>query len=163
MTLPVVPDIPSANFQAGNIVQGHVNTGNYIEPNSDGSIVADVAPYPAGATALNGTSGDHGHASNVATLTSSTGKTAYLSGFEVTATGATSAVVVDVVVTDGTWTMTYILNVPASSAAVQLTPLVVRFSPPLKASAANTNITVTCPDLGSGNTNCCVNAWGYKL
>jgi len=163
MTLPVVPDVPSANFQAGNIVQGHVNSSNYVEPNSDGSVSTAAEPYPAGATPLNATSGDHGATSNAATLTPGSGKTAYLAGFDVVATGATSAVVVDVTVSDGTWTLTYPLNVPATSAAVQLAPLIRSFNPPLKASAANTAITVTCPSLGTGNTNCCVNAFGYKL
>lgn len=164
MPLPVIPDIPSANFQAGNIVQGHINTTHYIEPNADGSMpVESVGPYPAGAVPKNATSGDHGAVSNAATLPAAPGKTTYIAGFSISATGATSATVVDVTVSDGTWTLTYPLNVPAASAAVQLALLKDTFIPPLPASAPNTAITVTCPNLGTGNTNCCVNAWGYQL
>ncbi|WP_283807294.1 hypothetical protein [Bradyrhizobium sp. Tv2a-2] len=41
-------------------------------------------------------------------------------------------------------------------------PLDVQFNPPLPASAANTAITVSCPSLGSGNTNNSVNVYGYQ-
>src|SRR5713226_4149554 len=38
MTYPVTPAVPSANFQAGNIIQGHVATTHYVEPYADGSM-----------------------------------------------------------------------------------------------------------------------------
>lgn len=138
MAYPVVPLVPSSGLSI-------------------------TSSYPAGAAAKNATSGDVAHTAAVATLPAAAGKTTYISGFSVVATGATSAVVVDVTVSDGTWTLTYPLNVPASSAAVQLQPLVVNFNPPLPASAANTTIIVTCPSLGTGNTNACTNAQGYQL
>ena len=141
MTYPVIPDVPAAN------INGTLTT----------------ASYPANATPINATSGDHGATSNAAALSGAANKTTYITGFEVFATGATSATVVDVTVSDGTWTLTYPLNVPASSAAVQLAPVSMRFNPPLPASAVNTAITVTCPSLGTGNTNACVNAEGFRL
>ena len=141
MTYPVIPDVPST-AESETFAQ---------------------SSYPSGATFLTATSGDNGNQSNAAVLAKASGKTGYLAGFDVYATGATSATKVDVTVTDGTWTLTYPLNVPASSAAVQLSPLQIRYNPPLQASAANTDITVTCPDLGTGNTNCCVNVMGYRV
>lgn len=138
MAYPVVPLVPTSGL---NIVSG----------------------YPANAVAKNATSGDVAATSAVATLPAATGKTTYISGFSVVATGATSATVVDVTVSDGTWTLTYPLNVPATSAATQLTPLVVTFEPPLPASAADTTVVVTCPSLGTGNTHACANAQGYQL
>jgi hypothetical protein len=141
MTYPVIPDVPSLST----------------------SEVFAASSYPTGATALNATSGDNGAQINTATIAKATGKTTYISGFEVWATGATSAAKVDVTVSDGTWTLTYPLNVPATSTAIQLQPLTIRYNPPLQASATNTDITVTCPSLGTGNTNCCVNATGFRV
>jgi hypothetical protein len=141
MAYPVIPDVPQAN------VSGAYSTSS----------------YPTGAVPKNATSGDVAHATAAATLAGTSGKTTYISGFSVVGCGATSATVVDVTVTDGTWTLTYPLNVPATSAAIQLTPLIINFNPPLAASAANTSIVVSCPTLGTGNTNNCTNAYGFQL
>lgn len=137
MPYPVVPLVPTSGL---NIVSG----------------------YPANAVAKNATSGDVAAASAVATLPAASGKTTYISGFSVVGSGATGASVVDVTVSDGTWTLTYPLAVVAG-ATLGNAPLVVTFEPPLPASAANTTIVVTCPSLGSGNAHNCANAQGYQL
>lgn len=121
-----------------------------------------TSSYPANAVAKNATSGDVAAASAVATLPAASGKTTYISGFSVVGSGATAASVVDVTVSDGTWTLTYPLAVVAG-VTLGNAPLVVTFEPPLPASAANTTIIVTCPSLGSGNAHNCANAQGYQL
>jgi hypothetical protein len=87
----------------------------------------------------------------------------YLSGFEVTGSGATAGLPVTVTVTgakSGTLSYTY-----TAVAGVLLgnTPLVVGFNPPLEANALNTAITVSCPSLGAGNTNNTVDVHGYQI
>jgi hypothetical protein len=49
----------------------------------------------------------------------------------------------------------------AAGVLVANQPLVVSFPQPLPASAVNTAIVVTCPALGSGNTNNTVTAHGF--
>lgn len=118
--------------------------------------------YPAGSTVLNSSSGNVAAAVATATLTSAASQTAYITGFEVTGAGATAASVVSVTIT-GTLggTMTYTLAVVAG-ATLANQPLIVAFFPPIPASAANTNIVVSCPSLGAGNTNNTVTAHGYR-
>ncbi len=115
-----------------------------------------------GLTALINSSGNKANASAAATLTPSATTTAYLSGFEVTGSGATAALPVSVTVTGilgGTLTYTYNFS---AGALVGNTPLVVAFDPPLPASAINTAIVVTCPASGAGGTNNTVVAHGFQ-
>ncbi len=122
-----------------------------------------VSPYPVGATPIRGASGNVANASAVATLAAASGKTTYLTAFQVTFSGATGASVVNVTVAGTTGgSLTYAVTVPAGATAAG-TPLVVPFPYPVPASATNTAITVTLPALGSGNTNACVVATGFQL
>lgn len=125
--------------------------------------VATYLGYPSGSTVLQASSGNVANAAAVATLSSATGKTAYISGYIVTAGGATAAALVTGTITGllgGTRSFTF-----AAPAGVALgaTPLTVVFNPPLPASAAATDIVVTLPALGSGNTNATVSAQGYRV
>lgn len=100
-------------------------------------------------------------ATTTATLAAVAGKTNYLTGFEITAGGATAAALVSVSVTGllgGTIAYTY---GAVAGATLACTPLVVEFYPPLPASAANTAIAVAVPSLGTGNTVCNVVAHGF--
>lgn len=122
-----------------------------------------VQPYPAGAIAITAASGNVAAATAAATLAAVSGKTTYITGFTVTGTGATAALAVSVTVTNvvtGTMTYTY---AAAAGVAVANTPLNVAFPYPIPANAANTTIVVSCPTLGSGNTNNTVNAYGFQL
>lgn len=124
-----------------------------------------IAPlgYPATAVALTGGSGNVANAPAVGTLTPSATTTAYISGFEVTGSGATAALPVTVTVTGllgGTRSYTYNF---AAGALVGNLPLIVDFVPPLPASAINTPIVVTCPASGAGGTNNTVVAHGYQV
>ncbi len=117
----------------------------------------------ATATSVKASSGNVANASAAATLAAVAAKTAYITGFDVTGTGATAASVVSVTVTGLLGgTSTYTLPVVAG-ANLGNPALVVQFNPPLPASAVNTAIVVTCPALGAGNTNNTVNAYGYYL
>lgn len=117
---------------------------------------------PAGATPQYVSSGNKAAQTASAAIPATAGQYSYLNGFEITGSGATAASVVVATVTDGTWTESFIVAVPAG-VTTGLTPLIVRFPTPLKSSNTNTAITVSCPSLGSGNTNACVNAEGYTL
>lgn len=124
---------------------------------------AQSAPYPTGATAITAASGNVAAATAAATLAATTGKTTYITGFAVTGTGATAGLAVSVTVTGvitGTLTYTY---AAAAGVLVENTPLIVSFPYPIPASATNTTIVVSCPTLGSGNTNNTVNAYGFQL
>ncbi len=130
--------------------------------NPDGSNLG-AAIYPYGSTPLSAGSANVANASGVATLTGTATTTVYITGFQVTGTGATSGLPVTVTVAGllgGTRSFTYAF---AAGALVANTPLIVRFSPPLPASAVNTAIVVTCPASGTGGTNNTVNAQGFYL
>jgi len=121
-----------------------------------------LGAYPPNATPLVASSGNVTNATASATLTSASGVTTYIFGFDVYGTGATAASVVNCTIT-GTGasnTPTYAQAVPAG-ATTAITPTIVRFPEPIPASAANTTIVVSCPAFGSGNTNASVNAYGF--
>lgn len=110
---------------------------------------------------LNASSGDVANGAAVATLPAVAGKTNYITGFEVVATGATAALTVLVTVTGligGTITYPFVFPAGAGAAA---TPLLVNFRRPIPASAVNTAIVVTCPASGAGGLHCVVNAHGF--
>lgn len=122
-----------------------------------------VGNLPTGATAVIASSGNVANASAAATLAAVAAKTNFLSGFQITAGGATVGADVSVTITGLLGgTITYTFNAPAG-ALVGATPLIVTFPYPLPASAVNTAIVVTCPALGAGNTNATANAQGYVL
>lgn len=122
-----------------------------------------IAVYPAGATALQSSSGNVADAAAAATLNAAAGKTTYISGFQVTSGGATAASLKSVSVTGLLGgTATYTIGVVAG-ATLPNAHLIVTFNPPIPASAANTAIVVTVPALGAGNTNATVTAHGFQL
>ena len=121
------------------------------------------SPYPAGATPITAASGNVAAATAAATLAAVAGKTTYITGFTVTGSGATAGLPVNVTVTNtitGTLTYTY---AAAAGVLVANVPLNVTFPAPLPANAVNTTIVVSCPTLGTGNTNNTVNAYGFQL
>lgn len=129
---------------------------------TSGGAAGAVTAIPAGATALHTTSGNVANGAAVATLGAVAGKTTYITGFEVTAAGATAALVVDVAVAGPANTLHYSFTFPAG-ATTGAAPLVVELPEPIPANAPNTAITVTLPASGAGGTNAAVNAHGYQL
>lgn len=119
--------------------------------------------YPVGATPLVASSGNVANAVAAASLVGGATTTVHITGFEITGAGATGALVVTVNlsgVLGGPHAYTYVFE---AGAAVANKPLIVAFDPPLPASAVNTQITVTCPAGGAGNTNNTVVAHGYHI
>lgn len=122
-----------------------------------------VNPYANGATPITATSGNVANATATATLAGTSGKTTYITGFQVTGSGATLGLPVIVTVTNlVSGTNSYIYSAVAG-VLLENSELVITFNPAVPASAANTSIVVSCPALGMGNTNNVVNAQGYQL
>lgn len=120
-------------------------------------------PLPSGAVALAGSSGNIANNTASATLSSATGKTAYITGFIVSDSGATVGLPVSVTVTGllgGTLTFTY---TAIAGALLSNQPLSVSFPYPIPASATAQDITVSCPALGVGSTNNTVVAYGFRM
>lgn len=118
---------------------------------------------PSDATMIGATSGNVANASAAASLPAVAAVTNFLAGVEITFAGATGALNVIATITGLLGgTRSYICTVPAG-VAVQGTPLLLRFDPPIPSSAVNTAIVVTLPALGAGNTHACVNISGYKI
>ena len=116
---------------------------------------------PPGATQVTATSGNAANATATATIAAVSGRTNYLTGFDVTGSGATAglpAVVTVSNLTGGTITYTYTF---AAGALVGNAPLSVRFPHPIPATGQNTAITVACGASGAGGTNNVVTAYGY--
>ena len=151
------PNVPDA--QPIYIVDQYGNLINSTNPQP----ISQTSDYPAGAIPITASSGNVAAAVATATLAQTPGKTTYITGFEVTGSGATAALVVIVTVTNTiTGTMTYIYAA-ALGVAVENTPLIVQFPKPIPANAPATTIVVSCPSLGTGNTNNAVTAHGYQL
>jgi hypothetical protein len=128
-----------------------------------GDIATIISEYPAGAVPITASSGNVAAGSAVATLAGVAGKTTYISGFEITGTGATLGLAVTPTVAgtiSGTLSYTY---AAIAGALLGNNPLMVQYSKSIPASAVNTAIVVTCPTLGTGNTNSTVTAHGYQL
>lgn len=112
------------------------------------------------------TSGNVAAAVANAVLPASPGKMTYITGFQVTGAGATAPTVVDVTVGNlgvPTATILHYELTAATGVTVTNEPLFVTFDTPLPATGLNTTITVSCPSLGAGNTNNCVNAIGFQV
>lgn len=118
--------------------------------------------YPSDATPLVAASGNQAATDAVATLAKEAAKTVYITGFEITASGATTAVPVTVTVVGvlgGTLSYTF---TAVAGVLLACQPLIVEFPVPIPASGTNVDIVVTLPSLGTGNTHASVVAHGYK-
>lgn len=114
-------------------------------------------------TPLAATSGAVAAAVAAAVLTPASGEWAYITGFEITGLGATGATNVTATVATLIGGITFSYNVAVvAGAALANGNLIVTFDPPMKASAVDTAITVSCPSLGVGNLKNIVNARGFS-
>ncbi len=83
-------------------------------------------------------------------------------GFEITGAGATAASLVTATLTGCLGgTRSYVIAVPAGVSA-GITPLVVKFDPPLPSATNGTSIVLNVPSLGAGNTAAAANIQGIK-
>lgn len=156
--LPVLPAIANAaapTFTEGFQVHESVDLA--------GNQRVAAVPYPSGATVITAASGNVANSAAAATLPGAPSKTTYITGFEITAAGATAAAAVTATVT-GTisGTLSYTFTAPAG-AALNAAPLVVSFVPAIPASGTNIAIAVSLPALGAGNLNATTVAHGYQL
>lgn len=130
--------------------------------NSLGAEINALSPIP-GAVQLSPTSGNAAAAIATATLAAAANKTTYITGFDITGSGATAGLVVVVTIANlSTGAMTYTYTA-AVGVLLANAPLNIRFPQPIPANAVNTAITVSCPSLGLGSTNNVVNAFGFQL
>lgn len=117
--------------------------------------------YYTESTPITASSGNVAAGVATATLTSSAGRMMYISGFAITGGGATGASVISPTVTGVIGgTMTFSMGITAG-ATLGTPALIVNFPMPVSASAYGTNIVVSAPSFGAGNTNATVVAYGY--
>lgn len=159
--------LPAKILDGGDVAQGDrsdaaANTG-------DGTVIALLKALRGatpgrniGGTPITGGSGNVANASAVATLAAGgVGVTTWISGFTVTAAGATAGANVQVTVAGLLGgSRVYVFNFP-TGATVGAAPLNVQFPSPIPASGTNTAITVTVPAAGAGNTHAAVVATGF--
>lgn len=106
-------------------------------------------------------SGEVANAQAQATIPAVPGQTAYVTGFEVWAGGATAAALVDLTVAGLLGgSQLFPVAIPAGVAAMAPV-LVFNFDVPIAASALNTAITATLPALGAGNVKAEVFVKGF--
>jgi hypothetical protein len=117
----------------------------------------------SGRTYINATSGNQANANAVATLPAAAGVRTWITGFEITALGATALLTVLVTVTGlaGAITFTYVFQFPLG-VGVPAVPLIVEFPFPIPSNAVNTAIVVTCPASGLGGADLVVNTHGFQ-
>lgn len=119
-------------------------------------------PYPMGATPV--AAAQSGAATALSgTLVSAAGQTVYVQGIVVTGAGATAGSVITVTTTNFALgnNPSFKIVVP-TGATTSITPLVLMFNPPIPASAVNTNVVVSVPSFGAGNTDASLFVWGYR-
>lgn len=118
-------------------------------------VTLNSAGYPAGATPITGNStGTTGAV--VGSLAGTAGKTTYICGFNVSATGGTAAVGPITIANTVTGNMVFELN-----SSVAGTNLAQNFNPCIPANAANTAITTTTTADGTASA-VAVNSWGFQ-
>ncbi len=111
--------------------------------------------YPTGSTAITGNAtGTTGAV--VGTLAGTSGKTTYICGMNVSATGGTAAVGPITVANTITGSMVFELNSSVSGSNISE-----NFSPCIPATGTNTSITTTTTADGTAS-NVAVNSWGYN-
>lgn len=148
---------PTASSGDATWLLTDVNGRQIIAPSSQ----LGLAPYNTAQTPLAAASGSKANAVATATLTGTSTTTVYISGFEMTGSGATTGLAVTCTVTGvlgGTLSYTYVY---AGGVLLADTPLQAEFNPPLPASAVNTAIVASCPASGTGGTNATMVAHGY--
>ena len=154
-----------AKFQAAlaNSGYGMGSVGTWVFNGTSWDAFRGNLPIPDGAIPLTGSSGTIANGTATATLAASATLKTWITGFEITGTGATGALVVSPTVTGvvtGTLTYTYVF---VAGATTLNQPLIVPFPTPIPSSAINTAIAVSCPASGAGGTNNTVVAHGYQF
>jgi hypothetical protein len=117
-----------------------------------------ITGYP-----VHNSSGAVANAQAVATLAGVAGLLTYVTGFEITAAGATVGLAVNAVLSGTSGgSQSFIFTAPVG-VAVGAVPLIVQFPEAVPASAVNTSIVLTMPALGAGNLAAAVTLHGYRI
>jgi hypothetical protein len=141
------------------------SSGNLTVQMNSSYVPGNPSPAPTNSQVSNVSNSATGAAAAVApAIAAVAGKLNYITGFDVTGTGATTALALVVTVTGPTNTLNYSLLVP-SGVLVDLgvNRLSVRFPQPIPASAQNTAITLNIPNFGSGNTQSSGAIYGFQV
>jgi hypothetical protein len=116
-----------------------------------------------GAVQTGGASGNVANATAAASLAATASYLNYVTGFTITPGGSTAAALVSATLTGCVGgTQTFTVGTPAGATLIG-TPLVVDFSTPIPATAANLAITISLPALGAGNTNAATTIRGFRV
>lgn len=151
--------VDAAGIQAVNFTAGVTTSTSDGIANTGTQRVAVATP----STPITASSGNVAAGIATATLAANATKTTYITGFQVSAGGATVGAVVTGTITGlVTGTLSFTFAAP-TGATVGATPLVVPFPVPVAGSAINTAIVVSMPSLGAGNTNTTVSAQGFQI
>lgn len=147
--------------ETGLPVQGVVG----IDQSNSGysNATASVSDYPSFAVPVAANSGNAAAAIATATIAANPNKITYLTGVQISASGATSGLAVAPTITGllgGTMTLAFVF--PAG-VLVSAQPLTIAFCPPIPAVGKNTAVVATLPSSGSGGTNAVINIQGYQL
>jgi len=123
----------------------------------------DSSDIPVMLTGISASSGNKANATATATLAAQPGMTAYVTGFQVTACGATAANAVTSSLSGVVGgTLSYAFAYPAGNTVAALN-LIVSFYPALAAAAAGQAISISLPPSGSGGTNAAASIQGFYL
>jgi len=118
--------------------------------------------HPADTFAIAGASGNVANATATATLTVTAGQRAFMCSFSITGGGATAGALVNATITGLTGgTQTFVVGV-ATGVTVGNAPIVFDINPCVPAASVGTNIVLTVPALGAGNTNSAATITGYR-
>lgn len=128
---------------------------------SAGRVAVLPESYPINSTPFAISSGNITNAVLTLTEAAVAAKRNFISGFDLTALGATAAKAVSVTLTgvQGGATLSWLFVFPLGVAVIAA-PLNIRFDPPLQG-AVNTAMTLSVPAGGAGNTNTQANMYGY--
>lgn len=150
------------------LLSGVIGDGGAAERRHVPAVIPLTSPYPlaadgSDATPVTAGSGNVANGVAAATIPAVAGKTAYITGFDITGAGATAALIVNPTLTGIiSGTRTYVYGAVAGAALMNQN-LSIRFHPPIPASAVNTAITASCPALGAGNLFSAAHAYGYYI
>ena len=162
-----IPGVGTWNLKRGGggqllYVADPRRTRIYVDRRGVARVIPEVCGAAQSLIALIASSSGGAQANNV-TLPSFSGLITYITGFDVTGGGATSAadIAVTLTGTNSTNTPTWFVAIPAGATSNVLPITFPRFAPAMPAVDINTSLVVNVPSFGAGNTNAACNAYGY--
>lgn len=156
------PSITAFNSPLSFLSTYFLNAGNSTSSGFGSGLSVAPSDYSGQSTPISISSGNVANSvANAVLAADTTGLTTFITGFEVTGSGATAGLPVIVTVSDGAALSLSYIYTATVGALLPNAQLIIEFAKPIPASAADTAITVSCPALGIGNTHNCVTAHGF--